>query len=159
MKHITHTSIEKAIGIIDNLDDDGLEQIAEKYALEQPVLMGYAMSAAAEYENEEIEGLLIYYFCLIIEAFKQEGATLNKVEEDAIDAFEEPFFEMLDAYFENDDDEIIEDFCDQPHLTGFMVMEISEPDEDGTELDDDTASQLFIVALAMITLLSRSIQA
>jgi penicillin-binding protein 1A len=43
--------------------------------------------------------------------------------------------------------------------TGFMVMEISEPDEDGTELDDDTASQLFIVALAMITLLSRSIQA
>ena len=40
-----------------------------------------------------------------------------------------------------------------------MAMEISEPDEDGTELDDDTASQLFIVALAMITLLSRSIQA
>ena len=143
MKHITYTSIEKAIGIIDNLDDDGLEQIAEKYALEQPVLMGYAMSAAAEYENEELEGLLIYYFCLIIEAFKQEGVALNKVEEEIIDAF----------------DEIIEDFCDQPHLTGFMVMEISEPDEDGTELDDDTASQLFIVVLAMITLLSRSIQA
>ena len=39
-----------------------------------------------------------------------------------------------------------------------MSMEVSTPDEDGTKLDDETATQLFIVTTAMIGLLSRAIQ-
>jgi hypothetical protein len=35
-------------------------------------------------------------------------------------------------------------------------MEISMEDADGTSLDDETGTQLFIVILAMISLLSRS---
>ena len=62
------------------------------------------MSAADEYENEQLEGLLIYYFCLLSEAFSQEQITLGQVTEDDIDAFEEPYFEMLDEYFEKDDE-------------------------------------------------------
>jgi hypothetical protein len=37
-----------------------------------------------------------------------------------------------------------------------MAMEISTEDEDGTSLDDETATQLFIVTLAMITLMGRA---
>jgi hypothetical protein len=32
---------------------------------------------------------------------------------------------MLDAYFENDEEDVLEDFCDQPELSQFMAMEIS----------------------------------
>jgi hypothetical protein len=117
------------------------------------------MSAAIEYQNDKLEGLLIYYYCLIGECFAQEGVTLKNISEDDIDAFEEPYFDMLDAYFENDDDEILETFCDQPELAQFMAMEISTEDEDGTSLDDETATQLFIVTLAMITLMNRAIEA
>jgi hypothetical protein len=39
-----------------------------------------------------------------------------------------------------------------------MAMEISTEDEDGTALDDETATQLFIVSLAMITLMNRAIE-
>ena len=39
-----------------------------------------------------------------------------------------------------------------------MAMEISTSDEDGTSLDDETATQLFIVTLAMISLMNRVIQ-
>ena len=38
-----------------------------------------------------------------------------------------------------------------------MGMEITTKDEDGTSLDDETATQLFIVTLAMITLMGRTI--
>jgi hypothetical protein len=38
-----------------------------------------------------------------------------------------------------------------------MAMEISTEDVDGTSLDDETATQLFIVTLAMITLMGRAI--
>ena len=95
MKQVSINSIEKAIEKIDNLDDDGLGRISETYALAQQTLLGYIMSASVEYKNEQLEGLLIYYYCLISEAFMQEQVTLNDITEDDIDAFEQPFFEMV----------------------------------------------------------------
>lgn len=159
MKHVSLASIEKAIKKVDNLDDDGLERFSETCALAQETLLGYVMSAAVEYENEELEGLLIYYFCLITECFNQEGLKVRPITEDDIDAFEEPYFEMLDEYFEDDNEDLIEEFCDQPQLAQFMAMEISTEDEDGSTLSDETATQLFIVTLAMITLMGRGIEA
>lgn len=157
MKHVSFSSIEKAINKVDNLDDDGLEKLSETYALAQDVLLSYVMSASMEYQNEDLEGYLIYYFCLISECFSQENIKLNTITEDDIDAFEEPYFDMLDTYFENDDTEILDDFCDQPELTQFMAMEISTEDEDGSMMDDETATQLFIVTTAMIALMNRAI--
>lgn len=157
MKHISFASIEKAIDKVDNLDDDGLERLSETYAIAQETLLAYVMSAAVEYQNDKLEGLIIYYFCLISECFTQEGLKLNAVSEAAIDDFEEPYFDLLDAYFENDDEELLEDFCDQPELIKFMAMEISTEDVDGSSMDDETATQLFIVIVAMITLMNRAI--
>lgn len=159
MKHVSLAAIEKAIEVIDNLTDEQLENITERYAEAQESLLGYVMTAPEEYKNEDLEGLLIYYFCLVLEAFKQEGVELRSVTEEDIDALEEPFFDMLDQYFEDDDEEIIESFCDQPHLAQFMAMEVSEEDEDGSALSEETATQLFIVSLAMISLLNRAIVA
>lgn len=158
MKHVSVASIEAAIKKVDNLDDDGLEKLAETYALAQQTLLGYIMSAPIEYQNEQLEGLLIYYYCLISEAFSQEKILLNQITEDEIDAFEEPFFEMLDEYFDKDDEEIINDFSDQPDLIRFMMIEISTEDEDGTSLDDETATQLFIVTSAMISLMGKAVK-
>ena len=157
MKHVSLAAIEKAIEVIDNLTDEQLENITERYAEAQESLLGYVMTAPEEYKNEDLEGLLIYYFCLVLEAFKQEGIELRSVTEEDIDALEEPFFDMLDQYFEDDEEEIIESFCDQPHLAQFMAMEVSEEDEDGSALSEETATQLFIVSLAMISLLNRAI--
>ena len=158
MKQVSFQSIEKAIQKVDNLDDDALEQLSETHSTSQPTLLGYVMSAALEYKNERLEGLLLYYYCLISESFAQEGLVTTNVTDDDIDAFEEPYFEMLDAYFDNNDEEILEDFCDQPELARFISIELSEADEDGTELDDETATQLFIVMIAFTTLLSRSVK-
>ena len=41
MKHISQESIDKAIGVIDNLDDNQLEKVFEKYALSQQTLLAY----------------------------------------------------------------------------------------------------------------------
>lgn len=158
MGQVSIKSIEKAIQKVDNLDDDALERVSETHSIAQPTLLGYIMSAALEYNNEKLEGLLLYYYCLIAESFEQEGLVTTTVTEDDIDAFEEPYFEMLDGYFDDNDEEILESFTDQPELSRFIAMELSEPDDDGTELDDETATQLFIVMIAFTTLLSRSVK-
>ena len=54
MKHISVESIEKAINKVDNLNDEGLEKLAETYALAQQTLLGYVMSAAVEYKNDQL---------------------------------------------------------------------------------------------------------
>ena len=159
MSQVTIKSIEKAIEHVDNLDDDALEALSERYALAQPDLLDYVMSAPTEYENDELEGLLIYYFCLIMYSFEVQDIALNVVSDDDIDAMQESYFEMLDSYFETEDEEEIESFCDQPDLAQFMAVEVSTDDEDGTSLSEETASQLFIVTIGMISLINKAIKA
>ena len=48
MKHVTFSSIEKAIQKVDHLNDEELEVLSEKFALAQPTLLGYAMTAPEE---------------------------------------------------------------------------------------------------------------
>ena len=157
MKHITQESIDKAISVIDNLDDAHLEKVFEKYALDQQTLLAYLMSAPAEYENEQLEGLLVYYFCLINECFSQQGLKPAEIQEQQIEDHQEPYFEMLDDYFENEDEEIIDSFVDQPNLSKFLAIEVSTEDDDGSSLNDETASQVFIVTLSMVVLLNKAI--
>lgn len=157
MAHVSLKSIELAIEYVDNLDDDALEALSERYALAQPELLDYVMSAPTEYENEELEGLLIYYFCLITYSFEVQKISVRAVTDEEIDAMQETYFDMLDRYFESEDEEELETFCDQPELAQFMAMEVSTDDEDGSSLSEETASQLFIVTIGMITLLNRSI--
>ena len=159
MSQVTIKSIEKAIEHVDNLDDDALEALSERYALAQPDLLDYVMSAPTEYENDELEGLLIYYFCLIMYSFEVQDIALNVVSDDDIDAMQESYFEMLDSYFESEDEEEIESFCDQPDLAQFMAVEVSTDDEDGTTLSEETSSQLFIVTIGMISLINKAIKA
>lgn len=162
MKHIEIKHIETALDWVDEATDEQLEEGITAFSEKQPVLLDYVLAAPSEYENEALEGYLLYYFWVIIESFNQAGLTPVEITEEMIEAFQPEFSTMLDAYFEQDDEEseqMLEDFCDQPELTRFMAMEVSTDDEDGTSMDDETATQLFIVTAAMITLLNRASQA
>lgn len=157
MSQVTIGHIEEAIKKVDGMDDAALDRLSEAQATAQPILLGYIMSAAQEYQNEGLESLLVYYFTVVLEAFSQAGIHPKTVTDDLIDTFEEPYFQLLDEYFETEDEGMLEDFSDQPDLVKFMAMEIGMEDADGVTLDDETATQLFIVMLAMISLLSRSL--
>lgn len=157
MSQVSIGHIEAAIKKVDTLDDAAIDQLSEAQTAAQPVLLGYVMSAAQEYQNEDLESLLVYYFTVILEAFEIAELKPKTVSEEQIDAFEEPYFQLLDEYFEKEDDNMLEEFSDQPDLVKFLAIEIGMEDEDGSSLDDETATQLFIVMLAMISLLSRSL--
>jgi hypothetical protein len=157
MSQVTLGHIEAAIKKVDTMDENAIDRLTQTHTTAQPVLLGYVMSAADEYQNEDLESLLVFYFTVILEAFSQAGLHPKTVTEEQVDDFEEPFFQLLDQYFETENEDLLEEFSDQPDLVRFMALEISIEDEDGTTLDDETATQLFIVTLAMISLLSRSL--
>jgi len=159
MKHIQLNDIEAALSIVDQASDDQLETGIDSFSKKQPALLDYVLAAPSEYENENLEGYLLYYFWVINESFQQARLAPNPVTEAQIEAFQDPFNALLDDYFGEDGsaaEQMLEEFSDQPHLIQFMASEVSTDDEDGTSLDDETATQLFIVCMAMITLLSQA---
>lgn len=158
MTQISIKSIENAVNKIDSLDEDSLDKFSETHVLQQEVFVGYIMSSAVEYQNELLMDLLIYYFNIFSEALVQEGIQLEKITEDHIDAFQEEFNSLLDEYMESEDMDLISSFCNQDNLLSFLVSEIEMEDGDGEKLDDDTATYLFIVGVAMIALFNRYIK-
>lgn len=157
MTQVTIGHIEAAVNKIDNLDENALDRMSDSQGLEQPVLIGYILSAAEEYKNKELENLLIYYFTVILEAFHQANIQPKTIQETDIEEFEESYFHLLDEYFNTEDFVALEEFAGQSDLVKFMSAEIGMEDADGFTLDDETATQLFIVTLAMISLLTRAV--
>jgi hypothetical protein len=156
MKAINFAAIDAAIGKVDNLNDDQLEALFEKNSKEQPDLLDYILSAAVEYENPDLEGLLIYYYCLVMEAYNQAGVKSRIIEVSDIETFEEEFLAVLETYFEEENLELLEEYTGQADLVHFMLVEISTPDDDGTTLEDETGVQLFISMMALISILAKS---
>jgi|APGre2960657404_1045060.scaffolds.fasta_scaffold01103_9 hypothetical protein len=156
MKQITFTSIDAAIDLVDHVDDDGLEDLCEKHATAQPELIDYILSAAVEYENPDLEGLLIYYFCLLMESYSHAECSLKKIEVQDIESFEQEFLSILETYFEDDNLDLLEEYTGQADLVHFILVEVSTPDEDGTTLDEETGVQLFISMMALISVIAKT---
>jgi hypothetical protein len=150
-------SIHKAVEKIDNLNDDALDKLSETYGLLQEDFLGYVASAGMEFENDQLMGLIIYYYNIYFEAFSLQDIKLKKIDEEMIDTFHEEYDKVLEEYMESEDMDLIVSLTNQPNLLSFMAMELEMEDDDGTSLDDETATQLFIVSTAMIAIMNKAI--
>lgn len=159
MTQIKVKSIEEAVLKIDKLDEDSLEKLSETHVLAQETFVGYILSSAIEYKNDDLLDLLIYYFNIFAEAAVIQGVKLKKITDEDIEAFQEEYVQTLDEYMETEDNDLIASLCNQPNLLSFLLSEISMEDEEGEKLEDETGTYLFIVGVAMIALLNRAIEA
>lgn len=155
---ITVKSIEQAVLKIDDLNEDSLEKLSEAHVLAQETFVGYILSSAIEYKNDELLELLMYYYNIFAEAFAIQGVQLEKITDDHIKEFQDEYVQTLDEYMETEDNDLIASLCNQPNMVSFLLSEIDMEDENGQKLEDDTATYLFIVGIAMIALLNRAIK-
>lgn len=155
---ITVKSIEQAVLKIDDLNEDSLEKLSEAHVLAQENFVGYILSSAIEYKNDELLELLMYYYNIFAEAFILQGVQLEKITDDHIENFQEEYVQTLDEYMETEDNDLISSLCNQPNMVSFLLSEIDMEDENGEKLEEDTATYLFIVGIAMIALLNRAIK-
>ncbi|PKR79865.1 hypothetical protein CW751_12995 [Brumimicrobium salinarum] len=157
MAHINEKNITEAVLKIDGLSEDSLEKISETHVLAQETLVGYILSSAIEYENDSLMDYMIYYFNIFSEAISMQGLKMKKIDEDTIDEFQEEYVETLDEYVETEDQDLIGSFCNQPMMLSFLLHEINEEDETGERMEEELASHVFIVGIALIALMNRAI--
>lgn len=155
---ITVKSIEQAVLKIDDLDEDSLEKLSEAHVLAQETFVGYILSSAIEYKNDELLELLMYYYNIFSEAMVIQGVQLEKITDEHIEEFQEEYVQTLDEYMETEDNDLIASLCNQPNMVSFLLSEIDMEDENGERIEEDTATYLFIVGIAMIALLNRAIK-
>ena len=154
MKHISNESIEKAVAYINELSTEDFDNYAEKVCSEQSCLVGYAMSSALEFENENLMNLLMYYFHVYYNSFQQEQIELKTIDDEFIDAFQEDFFSILDEFQKENDVSILTTFSNQSNLISFLISEMNHELEN--DLDSETADQLFLVSTGVISILSKA---
>ena len=156
MAQITEKYITEAVLKIDGLTEDSLEKLAETHVLAQDVFVGYILSSAIEYENDSLLDYLIYYFNIFSEAAAMQGVKMKKIDETIIDEFQEEYIQTLDEYMETDDEDLINSLCNQPMMLSFLAHEISGADETGAVMEEDLATNVFIVGIALIALMNRA---
>src|SRR5690554_5024625 len=149
MAQITEKYITEAVRKIDGLTEDSLEKLSETHVLAQDVFVGYILSSAIEYENDSLLDYLIYYFNIFSEAAAMQGVKMKKIDEAIIDEFQE-------EYMETDDEDLINSLCNQPMMLSFLAHEISGADETGAVMEEDLATNVFIVGIALIALMNRA---
>jgi hypothetical protein len=158
MAIVAEEHIQNAVNKINALDEAALNKIAETYTLAQVQLLAYIMEAAEEFENEILADYIIYYFCIISEIYAQAQEKTHAVTEEMIDAFHAPFLELLEEYAQEEDPSILDVLIGQPNITNFIAEDLNGVDEEGEQLEVETASQLFIVLIAVVGLLNTSIR-
>jgi len=159
MEYINAEHINKALEKIEGMEDEALSKLIETFTLEQTPLIGYSLQAAMEFENEELNELVMYYFAVLFQCFKNAGYKTSEITEDMIDDFQEPFHSALDLIHATEDYSEISSLINQPVLENWMVDEISEKDADGAVLGDETQIQLYLVSMTIIGLLNKSTHA
>ena len=156
MEYVNAEHINKALEKIEGMEDEALEKLIETFTMEQTPLMGYSLQAAMEFQNDELNDLIMYYFAIILQAFKNAGHKTSTVTDDMIDAFQDPFHSALDMVHQTEDYSEISSLINQPVLENWMVDEINGEDADGNKLGDETQIQLYLVAMTIIGLLNKS---
>jgi hypothetical protein len=121
--------------------------------------VAYVFQTAAEENDEDLLGYLVYYYTLIMEIFETAGFQIPQVDDEMIDAFHEEYIEILEDFQENEDFAMLSDFIGQPVLMSFLIEDIEMEDEYGNKIDDSTQSMLNVILLGLVGILNRAVNA
>jgi len=158
MQQITIESIEQAIKIVDDFSDEEYLSTLQLLSDAQPNLTDFVSDSPNYYNNDDLDSYILYYILVIYKSFQIQNISCDIVTEERIVEQSENINKLLDSFFSTENIEILEEYIGQSNLIHFMLSELSTPDDDGTEIDLDTASQLFVTIIYFIFHLSSAIK-
>ena len=157
MKQISETAIEKSLAFINGANDDMLNQKSEQYADNYETLVAYVFQTAAEDNDEELLGYLVYYYTLIMNIFETAGFQIPEVSDELIDAFHEEYLEIIEEFQDEENYSELSDFIGQPVLMSFLIQDMSMEDEDGQQIDEEMQSMLNMILIGLVGILNRAV--
>lgn len=157
MKQISEDAIDKALDFINAANDEVLNQKSEHYADNYESLVAYVFQTAAEENDEDLLGYLVYYYTLIMNIFETAGFEIPTVDDALIDEFHEEYLEILEDFDEERDFTELGDFIGQPVLMSFIIQDIDMEDDNGVKIDEEMQSMLNMILIGFVGVLNRAV--
>lgn len=157
MKQISEDVIEKSLAFINAANDEVLNQKSEQYADNYETFVAYVFQTAAEENNEDMLGYLIYYYTLIMNIFETAGFDVQPVSDELIDEFHNEYLEIIEGFQEEEDYAELSDFIGQPVLMNFLIQDMDMEDDDGNRIDEEMQSMLNMILIGFVGILHRSV--
>jgi len=131
-------------------------KIINKFAKEQPFVLGYLMAVDEDLLNEDERELLFYLGTVVWRMMSQGNKPLSKVTEEMIFAAEDNNFKMLqylegetEADFYETTEKMIKNY-NQPEVLRYVVEALMEEDEEGVEIREDNLGMMMIYLKTVI---------
>lgn len=150
MQKITEDTIDDINGRIQHMDEDEIGKEWDKFARDQPALVGYVLGESRELKVPDAREDVAYILTIILLSFRKLQPSIVAVTESEFEkAFNAEFEEMEevfhDGFDETDAMAIMDSFC-QPDLLQFAAAVIySEGDEEEDSNFTEEEAGLFIV--------------
>ena len=162
LSHMISTEdVERACTEVSEYTEDEMATEFERFFVRQPELCDFIVELTTE-SGQKIQELSLFLSYMVFKAVENAGTPdLTPVSHTTIESAlqeSESWIERINKVESGEIEAAILDRLstdNEPHLLQYVISEINQPLDDGTELGDEQKGEIFFVLKTVITSLSR----
>jgi hypothetical protein len=156
---ITSEFVEKACSQVGEYSDETMTQEFERFFREQPAVCDFVVDLTHD-SGQQIQELSLFLAYMVFKAVQVGGGKVALVTREALEiayrACESWIDKMSEAEGPALQAALAESFNEdtEPYLLQYVISEVNQPLEDGSELDDNGKGEVFFLLKTVISSLS-----
>ena len=161
---ITSESVEKACSQVGEYSDEMMTGEFERFFREQPAICDFVVELTQE-SGQRIQELSLFLCYMVFKALEVDGLdAVRSVTRETIEAAYRESESWIDRMSRAEGAELQSALAasfstdTEPHLLKYVISELNQPLEDGTELDDNGKGEVFFVLKTVISSLSNQMK-
>jgi len=156
---ITSEFVEQACSQVGEYSDEMMTQEFQRFFQEQPTVCEFVVDLTHE-SGQQIQELALFLAYMIFKAVQVGGGDVALVTRDALEAAYRESESWIDRLSGADGPELQAALAasfnkdTEPYLLQYVISELNQPLEDGSELDDNGKGEVFFLLKTVISSLT-----
>jgi hypothetical protein len=156
---ITSESVEMACSQVGEYSDETMSQEFERFFRHQPAVCDFVVELTHA-SGQQIQELSLFLSYMVFKALEVGGGDVVPVTRDALEAAYSASESWIDQMSRAEGTELQAALAasfskdTEPYLLQYVISELSQPLEDGSELDDNGKGEVFFLLKTVIASLS-----
>lgn len=157
---ITSESVERACAEVGEYSDEKMVGEFDRFFQKQPAVCDFVVELTQE-SGQKIQELSLFLAYMVFKALEMSGSQgVNSVTPDAIETAYHESESWIDRISQAQGSDMQSTIAaslqrdTEPYLLQYVITEVNEPLEDGTELNDEEKGEIFFVLKTVISSLA-----
>lgn len=156
---ISSEFVEKACSQVGEYSDETMAEEFERFFREQPAVCDFVVDLTHE-SGQQIQELSLFLAYMVFKALQVGGGHSASITRDALESAYHASESWINQMSEAEGSELQTALAasfnkdTEPYLLQYVISELNQPLEDGSELDDNGKGEVFFVLKTVISSLS-----